>query len=557
MCFQYGNKRHYCLVLLFCAIFIAYYVSCQKKGMVDPSESVRDNIEIISNIVTDKAELKIGGEIAQITAYIIDGQRKPVQNRAVYFYTKSGSITPLDSTDVNGIAHAEYMSGISAGYDTISVKLTNSEGTIVSDSISVRILYTTQLTLTLESKTLLADGESTTDISLLLKDGAGIPIPDKNIRLLTDFGTIDEEVTTDFKGEAYATYTTSSSEENRMVKIYALFAEDMGKKSATKIGLQKKVSGNEKFNTEKAIEFEKIHFSKNQHNDNNSAFQLRKYSGERADTVSINLLGVHLYLDMTPTSVEADGKNKISIIATLKTADDSLLSGKQINFSTSFGTLINTAVISDEHGEAKTEIISTNQPGQAIITATFGKEISEEAVVYFTEMTGIQVQLSANPASIQADGVSTSSITAILKNSSNNPIINSQIDFVTSLGNIPSAGITDNMGITQVDLMSERKNGVAEVIGSYNGINDTVKVLFEGIDLSVRANPKDVIANDITTSAITITLNDAAGNPIENEQVILTTSIGSLLYGAGYTDAKGEFVDSIDPLFRLMAEQQF
>ena len=91
--------------------------------------------------------MKIGCENTNISVYIIDEKRRPVPNKLGYFTCKQGSITSFDSTDTDGIAQAEYTSGNTAGYDTISVKLTNLEGKVVSDSVSIQVLYTTQLTL--------------------------------------------------------------------------------------------------------------------------------------------------------------------------------------------------------------------------------------------------------------------------------------------------------------------------------------------------------------------------------------------------------------------------
>ncbi len=543
MKYFYGNNR---LVFIFLFVFlfiVFYYLSCQKKGLVDPSQSIRENIVIISKIVSDKSELKIGGEIAHISAYIINGNREPAQNCLVFFECKQGEITPSDSTDIKGIATAEYFSGATPGYDTISVKIKSINGKIISDSIFVQLLYTSVLELSSEEAVILADGESTTKIDILLRDGAGNPVPDQTILLSSDYGSIDNQVTTDFRGKAEATYTAPSSNENITDNIYAILSEGAGKISTGgKVGQKSNI-----------ILFKDINNFKNnlkkfksdvRKNKNHFSF-LGKYAGEKADTISINLKGVNLSLKAIPDSIEADGKSVSSIVATLKTADDSLLTGKEVKFFASSGTLLSLSSITDENGEARTELQSTDQPGKSKVTAEFGKGITDEIIVNFTEMSGVQIKLNANPNSIRADGIETSTIRAVLKNSKNNPITGVQINFTTTIGNIAATGVTDDMGIAEVELISERRNGIAEVVATYRNVSDTTKVIFEGIDLSVRVSPKNVIADNITTSAVIVTVKDAANVPIENERVVITTDLGELKYGSGYTDAKGEFIDSI------------
>ena len=81
-----GTKRLILTCLIICLIFISYYMSCQKKGLVDPSQSTRENTVIISKISSDWSEVNIGGETANISALIIDGNRKPAQNPHVNFF---------------------------------------------------------------------------------------------------------------------------------------------------------------------------------------------------------------------------------------------------------------------------------------------------------------------------------------------------------------------------------------------------------------------------------------------------------------------------------------
>jgi len=530
---QYGSKRLIGACLFFCIAFLTYYMSCQKKGLVDPSQSVRENTLIISEICSDKTEVNIGGESAQISVTIIDGTRNPVQDLHVNFSSKQGSITPYDSTDEKGIAQAEYTSGTRAGFDTITVKTSSPGGKIVSDSIYIELLFTTNLTISLKENILLADGESTTDVDILLQDAAGIPVTDKMLVLRAEYGEITEVLTTDFKGRAKAHYKAINSEENIEDKIYAFFAEDLSKPSLRKSNKKAVKEFNEKRELSTSVTSGIIPYT------------LKKQTGERADTVSVFLKGVNLSLEANPSTAEADGKSKVKLTATLKTADDSLLSGKTINFSTDYGTLTKSSLITGENGTAQTEILCPAVPGQARITAVFGTGIRAELIFDFAAIKEAKIELLANPASIQADGNSISTITAILKSQTNNPIIDAQLQFSSTMGSLPAVAVTDNTGVTQVELKSERRNGTAAVIATYNEISDTVRVVFEGIELAVRSSPKDVIADGKTSAGIIVTLKDAAGIPLENERIILSSSSGILKYGTGYSDANGEFVDSI------------
>jgi len=152
------------------------------------------------------------------------------------------------------------------------------------------------------------------------------------------------------------------------------------------------------------------------------------------------------------------------------------------------------------------------------------------------------ILVSAEPASITADGKSTSTLTATVKDANGDPMRGVAVDWTTTAGTLAeNSTTTDRTGKATVMLTSAIEPGTATVTaksGPANGSADVAFVAGDAASVSVVANPTSIVANGSSTSALTATVKDASGNPVPGATVTWTTSAGSIT-AASTTDASG------------------
>ena len=167
-------------------------------------------------------------------------------------------------------------------------------------------------------------------------------------------------------------------------------------------------------------------------------------------------------------------------------------------------------------------------------------ELTEDDTAVDTYTVG-QIELQASAASVDADGSSKITITAKVKTSSNQAIPAADVTFETTRGSITSPHETDDYGEAAAEIISDRYNDSSvTVTAKCQGIEGTLIIAFTGLDLSLEAEPDNLIADGSTSSTITATLNDAADNPIASSTINFSTDRGTLSASSGTTDSSGE-----------------
>ncbi|MGB7569801.1 MAG: Ig-like domain-containing protein, partial [Chitinivibrionales bacterium] len=195
-------------------------------------------------------------------------------------------------------------------------------------------------------------------------------------------------------------------------------------------------------------------------------------------------------------------------------------------FQTSGGT--DTSAISilttSSQGKADFTIYALPYEGtmqiQAVAFDSSGDLASAVTTVSF--ITTRTMTIYAVPTVIQADGTSKSQITVQIKNKQNNPIVGDAIQFTSDAGMVTSLDTTNVNGQAVVSLTSDRRNTIATVTAT--DVKDptkfvNVQVEFSGVSISATAVPPSINSSGNDTSTITLTLLDAAKNPIVGEQV--------------------------------------
>src|SRR5207249_3220858 len=146
--------------------------------------------------------------------------------------------------------------------------------------------------------------------------------------------------------------------------------------------------------------------------------------------------------------------------------------------------------------------------------------------------------VSASPATVVANGTTTSTITVTLKDVSDNPVSGKTVTLAQGTGSstiTTASGASNASGMvtfTAKDTKAEAITYTATDTKDSITITPPATVTFPYTTLfrshsTVSASPAAVVADGTTTSTITVTLKDVNDNPVSGKVVSLTAGGGS------------------------------
>ena len=246
-------------------------------------------------------------------------------------------------------------------------------------------------------------------------------------------------------------------------------------------------------------------------------------------------------ISASPNSILADGSSTSIITVQLKDAGGTNLtgSGGTVTMSTSAGTL--GTVTDNANGTYTVTLTSANTASTATLSFSInGVAATNTATVTFTGVIGNTgtSTITADPTSITADGISTSTITVQLEDAGGTNITASAGTITVSTDNGTLGTVTDNAdGTYSVTLTSANTVSTATLSFSINGVaaTNTATVNFTAIVASpvtstISASPTTIAADGSSTSIVTVQLETAGGTNINSSDgtVVITTDQGSV-----------------------------
>jgi len=215
-----------------------------------------------------------------------------------------------------------------------------------------------------------------------------------------------------------------------------------------------------------------------------------------SQTIYITFTGDTAAITITasPTTIWADGISSSAIMATLINSLGSPVNPRtSVTFTTTLGSFQNgsqtyTITTVDTTGILTTSLIAGTKTGTALVKAT-SVNVTQSVYVNLTEKGGnpYNIALVADPTSIQADGSSSSKITATLTDSLGSPVDpGTSVTFSTTLGEFSNqtktieASTLDDTGVVSVSLTSGTTAGTATVTATSDGVTQKVPVVFTG-----------------------------------------------------------------------------
>ena len=269
-------------------------------------------------------------------------------------------------------------------------------------------------------------------------------------------------------------------------------------------------------------------------------------------SVSIGTLPIaSITLAANPGSIPADGASSSTITATVLDVSGTPLheDSVPVTFTTDLGHFSNGSKIitvltitGGDWGKVVVSLIAGTTSGVAHVVCESGKVTQSTNVTIGSSAEVASITLSANPTSLLADGVSSSTLTATLLDISGNLLIkdNVLVKFKTTLGNfsnglqtitVATMGTFGVSGKVLVSLIAGTTSGIATVVCESGNVTQSTVVTIgtsgQVASITLSANPTSLPVGD-SSSTITALLLDTSGDLIRlsNIPVTFTTTLG-------------------------------
>ncbi|WP_212637720.1 Ig-like domain-containing protein [Desulfocicer vacuolatum] len=280
-----------------------------------------------------------------------------------------------------------------------------------------------------------------------------------------------------------------------------------------------------------------------------------------------------MVINADPEVIQADGASSSAITVNIKDISGvAVPAGTEVVFSTTMGIFANggttlTMETNDDSGALTASLISALIPGDAKVTAVSGGVSQSVTVTFATTIEPVvgTIALTADPTLIPADGTGSTTIDALINDTTGTPIPQGQlVVFTTTLGTFADGSTryelstADDTGRIITSLNAGIVPGFAVVTASAGGISQSVVVTLASMDASdvgnilIDADPTVIPANGGSSSTLNITINDTAGNPVvSGHPVYVSTDLGTFANGntsieLATTDDSGKLVTSLN-----------
>lgn len=241
-------------------------------------------------------------------------------------------------------------------------------------------------------------------------------------------------------------------------------------------------------------------------------------------------------LTATSTSpfLTANGTSFTKIRGTVQNVNKAAAPGVAVNFTTTAGTLSAASATTDANGIAEVTLTSTTKVATANVTvSTSGFNQSVSVPFVAGSAVASNSSLSGSPSSLPADGISTSTVTALLVDANNNLVADgTSVLLTSSTGTITSTNPSaTNQGRATFTLRAPTTTSTATLgVASVTGL--TGSVVFGSASTG---DPANILLNvgssqvavagvgQASNTSITIQVNDSVGNPIKETSYNDTT----------------------------------
>jgi len=476
-------------VLLLFVFFISVFYGCggaageSDSGSGSTTTSSASYVDLIASSPQINSD---GTSTITLTALVKDSKNRALSGETVEFKATSGTLTvSSNTTDASGQAAATLDTIGNKANRTITVTAT--AGSITS-TMNIAVIGTT---IDISGQDGLALGASAI-YTITLKDSSGTGIPNQTVTLSSLYNTLSATtITTNSSGQGTVTLTATDSTGRQDT----LSASGFGSSGSKSIAV------------------------------NTVAFTFTAPSS--STTIPIN----------TSTSATVNYTSAATPQA-----------GVTVYFTASRGTLSSSSATTNSAGNATVQIESTTT-GESTITATIAGGASTQITVEFVATNPVTIDLQADPKVIGINSgnatTQNSMITAVLRDSANNPVKNKKINFSLiadgSVGKLsPDTATSNSAGAASVYYIAGPSYSGTEGVtikASVEGmtLSTTVKLTVARTSLFIAIGTGDKIYKPTTETYrkdFAVIVTDSGGNPVSGATV--TARLTPVAYLKGY-----------------------
>lgn len=554
-----------------------------------------------------------------VTATVTDAVGTAVSGVLVYFTTPTiGSISLTQNyTNDNGQAQVTFNSQNQFGLTDISAYVTTGQGT-KSDTVTIGVFPLSQVPSSINAvappTVYMTPGQNLSfEVGAWVRDQDNVALPNIQVTFSTTLGAIEISAPTDSSGYAMssvhnidgygtgkmvATVSTSSGSISdsaffAVLPVGQQLAAISVSSSPSSVSVAPDASGNSLITAtvvdanNNGIAGIPISFATNlgwltyssglsdstgsktvTYNSSPNSYgtaQVWAYVDELTDTCTVIVSptasssgSIELYTN-TSLIYADNGITKANLTAQLKDADNQVIQGALIIFTSNYGT-VNSPAMTDSTGRAYAIFQDNGTPSldSATVIAKYNAlNVADTVKIMIAPALGVDhIQLNAGTSSITANGLDSTRVdaTVYLENDFLAPT-GTQVNFYIGGDDIgdfsPPVGYVTNAGTATVYYKAGITTGVdsltAEVEATYS--NTLPMVLHSGppTQVDITVDPQSLPVNSTQSMVVTATVRDTTGNPVEdNIGVVFSTTLGSI-WPPGAPTLNGQATSSLSP----------
>lgn len=434
----------------------------------------------------------IGGT-SIVQASVLDADGNPVSGTTVLFdlpTDNSGATLASTSvvTDANGRATTSYTAGsntFTAVTDTVRARVASLTAKSIDIAVTVQL---GMLDVQPANDSIVANGTDSTTLIATVFDSNGAPVSNAPVMFRTSAGTLSPaDATTDPSGTA-------------TVRLQSPTAIGSAAITATVPGLSASTS----------VQF---------------------LPGE-PDSVS---------LSPSPGAVVIGGSTTLT--ATILDANANPVSDEQLLFSivgnNTGGTLVSATATTDGNGRATVAYQTGPTAGTDTINVATAGGKNGTATVVSSAANALVAQLTLNLGTDSiAAGDGDVAVDALVADPAGNPVTGASVIFTTTAGSLSSTtATTDATGRARVQLTPPNFATTLSIRAAVAGISDedqlqVVPAAADAGHSSITANPTTLLSDGVSTTTVTVVLNDRFDNPLPDGRTVrLLTTAGAFVSG--------------------------
>ncbi|MBM3328399.1 MAG: hypothetical protein FJY67_02865 [Calditrichaeota bacterium] len=430
---------------------------------------------------------------ANLAARVVEtSSGNPVTPGRVFFATDRGAVAQSVPLSEDGLATTAYTAGGQPGRAMIRARY----GNTLEDTVYVQLIdRAAAIQLTVTPGSILASGLAAADVAARITDpwGGGAP---------------DEVVTIEFDGPGVVSPNVGRTDRDGFLRARAT-----GTPSTA---------------------------------DGRLGIVATSRDGRLRSAGVVALRGVTLEASAEPRLITGDGRSTSTVLASVReTTSGHPVTGDTLRFTTTAGVIAPFARLG-EGGEASVQLRSANRPAVASVGVFYGPEgttLAETLVVAFAGRFSY-LDASAGAASLLADGVDSTSISAVVRDTLGRPVEGVPVTFGILSGGSLSRDTASTGGSGQATVFARGVASVSDtslVVRAIAGdLADTVAVALQGLTLSLESAPDSIPANGRAVALMTARLVlTTGGNPVGGKSVRFTTDAGQIA-GTAVLSEEGE-----------------